>query len=396
MPIRSLRALEVAGRRVLVRVDYNVPLAEGRVADDTRIRASLPTLEYLRAQGARIVLMSHLGRPKGTRKPEFSLAPVARRLSELLGEAVPLTSDCIGPEAEAAVLRLGPGQALLLENLRFHPEEEKNDPAFAEALARLGEVYVNDAFGTAHRAHASTAGLPQRMPERAPGFLMEKELRYLGALLHSPERPFVVLLGGAKVSGKIQVIESLLPRLDSLLLGGAMMFTFWCAQGHPVGKSLVEEELLPTAEAVLRRAKELGREVLLPVDCVATTDPESGTPGRVVAADGLRAEEMGADIGPATCERFAAKLSGARTIFWNGPMGIFERQPFAGGTLAMAQSLAAAGERGATTVVGGGDSVAAVKRMGLADRISHVSTGGGASLEFLEGTPLPGITALEM
>jgi phosphoglycerate kinase len=395
MAIGSLRALDVSGKRVLVRVDFNAPLAGGAVADDTRLRASLPTLEFLRAHGARTVLMSHLGRPKGTRKPEFSLAPVARRLGELLGEPVPLAPDCIGPEVEAAVRQVAPGGVLLLENLRFHAEEEKNDPAFAAALARLGEVYVNDAFGTAHRAHASTTGVPALLPVHAAGFLMEKELRYLGTLLEAPERPLMVLLGGAKVSGKIQVIESLLPRLDVLMIGGAMMFTFWRAQGHAVGRSLVEEDQIETARSVLRRAGELGREVLLPVDCVATRDAASGAPGRVVGVDGLAADELGADIGPATVKRFTERLASARTIFWNGPMGIFEQEPFAAGTLALAQALADAGERGATTVVGGGDSVAAVKRMGVADRISHVSTGGGASLEFLEGRPLPGVVALE-
>jgi phosphoglycerate kinase len=395
MAIRELRSLEVGGRRVLMRVDYNVPLAAGAVADDTRIRASLPTLEYLRGKGARIVLMSHLGRPKGMRKPEFGLAPVARRLGELLGEEVALAPDCIGPEVEAQAAALAPGRVLLLENLRFHPEEEKNDPLFAAALARLGDVYVNDAFGTAHRAHASTTGVPAILAEKAPGFLMERELRYLGSLLVAPGRPFVVLLGGAKVSGKITVIESLLPRLDTLIIGGAMMFTFWRAQGRETGRSLVEEDQIATAETVLRRAAELNREIVLPIDCVAATDLECATGARVAAAADLRADEIGADIGPASRERFLARLSGARTIFWNGPMGVFEREPFAAGTLAMAQGLAAAGERGATTVVGGGDSVAALNRMGLADRISHVSTGGGASLEFLEGRPLPGVVALE-
>lgn len=395
MAIGSLRALDVSGRRVLVRVDFNAPLAEGKVADDTRLRAALPTIEFLRTRGARTVLMSHLGRPKGTRKPEFSLSPVAQRLGELLGEPVPLAPDCIGPAVEALAQGVAPGGVLLLENLRFHAEEEKNDPAFAAALARLGEVYVNDAFGTAHRAHASTAGVPAILPAHAPGFLMEKELRYLGTLLESPERPLMVLLGGAKVSGKIQVIESLLPRLDVLMIGGAMMFTFWRAQGHAVGRSLVEEDQLETARSVLRRAGELGREVLLPIDCVATRDAAGGGTSRVVGLDGLAAEELGADIGPATVRSFAEKLAAARTIFWNGPMGIFEQEPFAAGTLGVAQGLAAAGERGATTVVGGGDSVAAIKRMGIADRISHVSTGGGASLEFLEGRPLPGVVALE-
>jgi phosphoglycerate kinase len=395
MAMQKLRSLRLQGKRVLVRVDFNVPLSGREVADDTRIRAALPTILYLLEQQARVILMSHLGRPKGQRKPEFTLAPVAARLGQLLGRAVPLAPDCIGPEVAAAVGRLGGGEALLLENLRFHAAETENDPAFVSALAGLGEVYVNDAFGTAHRAHASTEGVARKMQVKAPGFLMEKELEFLSPLLGSPQRPFVTLLGGAKVSGKIEVIQNLLPRVDTLMIGGAMMFTFWRAAGRPVGKSLVEEEHLETARGVLARAAELGKKVYLPVDCVASADPEKGAAGRITGEDGLKPEETGVDIGPASRRLFAEGLAGARTIFWNGPMGIFEREPYAAGTLAMAEALARATERGAVTVVGGGDSAAALQRMGLADRVTHVSTGGGASLEFLEGKTLPGVAALE-
>jgi phosphoglycerate kinase len=394
MPVRSISGLEVRDKRVLVRVDFNVPLANGAVTDDTRIRAALPTIEYLRRAGARVVLMSHLGRPKGVPKPEWSLAPVAACLAERLGCAVPLAPDCIGAPTAALVEALRPGEVLLLENLRFHKGETDNAPDFCAALAQLGDAYVNDAFGTAHRAHASTAGVALLLPARAAGFLMERELRFLGDLMGNPGRPFLALLGGAKVSGKIEVIESLLPRIDTLLIGGAMMYTFWRAQGLPVGRSLVEEAHIETARAVLTRARELGTAVLLPVDCVASTDAAAGAPGRVVTATGLADAEMGVDIGPDTAAQYAARIGEARTIFWNGPMGIFEQPAYAGGTLAMAQAIAGAGGRGATTVVGGGDSVAALQQMGLADKITHVSTGGGAALEFLEGKTLPGVAAL--
>jgi phosphoglycerate kinase len=387
--------LEVRGKRVLVRADFNVPVKEGRVADDTRIRGALPTIRYLLDREARVVLASHLGRPKGERKPEFSLAPVARRLAELLGCEVPLAADCIGAAVAEEVACLGPGRALLLENLRFHPGEQKNDPEFARSLAELAEVYVNDAFGTAHRAHASTEGVAHLIAEKAAGFLMEKELQMLGRLMSSPARPFAVLLGGLKVSGKIDVIENLLPRLDALMIGGAMMFTFWRAQGLETGNSFVEEKSLETARSLIAKAAETGREILLPRDCVVSCDPEGGAPGKVVARGELRSGDVGVDIGPATCEEFAKKLSEARTIFWNGPMGIFEQEPYAVGTLAVAQAVAAATERGATSVVGGGDSVAAVRGLGIAEKMTHVSTGGGASLEFLAGKTLPGVAALE-
>ncbi|MBP7669560.1 MAG: phosphoglycerate kinase [Candidatus Eisenbacteria bacterium] len=395
MPEEKLRSLAVRGKKVLVRVDFNVPLADGGVGDDTRIRAALPTIRYLLEQNARVILMSHLGRPKGQRKPEFSLAPVAARLSEILGTPVPLAPDCVGPQAEQAVARLQDGQALLLENLRFHAGETDNAPEFVDRLAGLGEVYVNDAFGTAHRAHASTDGVPRKLKAKAPGFLMEKEIRFLTPLLGSPARPYAALLGGAKVSGKIEVIQNLLPRVDTLLIGGAMMFTFWKAQGHPVGASLVEDDRVAIAKSVLARAQESGRSLLLPVDSVATDDPSKGAPGRVVGEDALAPGEAGVDIGPATRSRFATELAKAKTIFWNGPMGIFEQPAYSEGTRAMALALAQATDRGATTVVGGGDSIAALKSMGLSDRVTHVSTGGGASLEFLEGKTLPGLAALE-
>lgn len=394
MQTRSVKDLDVRGKRTLVRVDFNVPLAGGAVSDDTRIRAALPTIEHLRAAGALVILMSHLGRPKGERKPEFSLAPVAGRLGELLGVPVPLAPDCIGPEVAAAVGRLAPGGVLLLENLRFHKGETDNDAGFTAQLASLGDAYVNDAFGTAHRAHASTAGVPGLLAQKAAGFLMEREIAHLGRLLGAPERPFLALLGGAKVSGKIEVIENLLPRIDGLLVGGAMMFTFWRAQGLATGASLVEEEQVETARQILARAAAIGKPVHLPEDCVATLDAAAGAPGRAAARGELAPQEMGVDIGPRTIELFAGRLAEARTIFWNGPMGMFERPAYAAGTLAMARALGEAGGRGASTVVGGGDSVAAVQQMGLAGRMTHVSTGGGAALEFLEGKTLPGVSAL--
>ena len=396
---RSVNTIDARGRRALVRVDYNVPLKDGAVADDTRITASLPTLQLLIGQGARVILMSHLGRPKGAPDPAQSLRPVAARLSELLGKPVAFASDCVGPEAEQKARALRDGDVLLLENLRFHPGEEKNDPDFARQLASLGDLYVNDAFGSAHRAHASTEGVARLLHPAVAGLLMEKELAYLGQALDHPRRPFVAILGGAKISGKIDVITALLLRVNRLLVGGAMMFTFLRAQGRATGRSLVEDDKLEIAREVLNQARARQVELLLPVDCVASASTGGRQPTRVAPLDGsgegLRADEIGVDIGPATVQRFARALRDAGTIVWNGPMGIFEVKPFAAGTLAIARAMAEATGRGAVTVVGGGDSVAAVQESGLADQFSHLSTGGGASLEFLEGRELPGVAALD-
>ena len=392
---RTLRDLSPAGRCILVRVDFNVPLKAGEVSDDSRIVATLPTLRYLLEQHARLVLMSHLGRPKGGPDPKYSLRPVAVRLERLLRMPVAFAEDCIGEDAEARARGLKEGQVLLLENLRFHPEEEANDVEFSARLARLGEAYVNDAFGTAHRAHASTEGVTRHLRPAVAGFLMEKELEYLGRALDDPKRPFVAILGGAKISGKIDVIHALLPRVDRLLVGGAMMFTFLRAQHRPTGRSLVEEDRVAVASEVLAEAARRGVELVLPVDCVVSTAADGSAPARVVALDGLGSDDMGLDIGPASVRRFADALRDARTVLWNGPMGVFEVPAFSSGTLGVARALADASGRGAITVVGGGDSVAAVQQAGLADRLTHLSTGGGASLEFLEGKELPGVAALD-
>jgi phosphoglycerate kinase len=392
---KTVRDVAPAGKRVLVRVDFNVPLKDGAVSDDTRIVAALPTIRDLIARHARVILMSHLGRPKGGPEPKYSLAPVAKRLAELLGQPVAFATDCIGPEVEAKARAVGDGQVLLLENLRFHPEEEANDAAFAQKLAALGEIYVNDAFGTAHRAHASTEGVTHYLKPAVAGFLMQKELDYLGRALDQPARPFVAILGGAKISGKIDVITALLGKVDRLLIGGAMMFTFLKAQGRATGKSLVEDDRLEMAKTVLSEARAKSVDLVLPVDCVASRAPDGSAPSRVSRLDDLAADEMGVDIGPDTVKLFEARLVGAKTVLWNGPMGIFEVPAFANGTLAMARSLADATQQGAVTVVGGGDSAAAVEQAGLADRLTHISTGGGASLEFLEGKTLPGVAALD-
>ena len=390
----SVRDLDVRGKRVLMRVDYNVPLADGKVTDDTRIRATLPTIELLLKQGARLILMSHLGRPKGPGGAEagLSLAPVASRLSELLGRPVAFATDCVGESVEQLASALAPGEVLLLENLRFHPEEEANDPGFASALARLCDVYVNDAFGAAHRAHASIVGVTAHLKPAAAGLLLARELEVLGQALAAPQRPFVAILGGAKISGKMDLITHLLPRVDHLLIGGAMMFTLLRAKGIATGRSLVEEDRIEMAREILARA---GKKLVLPDDCRVAPSPDaSGAPGTVVAIDAIPPGQFGVDIGPATVARFAAVLGDARTVLWNGPMGIFEVPAFAPGTRAVAGLVAEATERGAMTIVGGGDSVAAVEEAGLASRISHLSTGGGASLEFLEGRTLPGVAAL--
>jgi phosphoglycerate kinase len=392
MPVATIDDLisdGVAGQRVFVRADLNVPVKDGKVGDDTRIRATLPSLEKLLEAGARVVLASHLGRPKGKPDPKYSLAPVADRLRTLLGRPVAFAPVCIGPETESAVTNLAEGSVLLLENLRFHAEEEKNDPGFAAELAKLADVYVNDAFGTAHRAHASTAGIVPLVPRVAAGDLMRAELEHLRRVL-DPERPFLCLLGGAKVSDKLAVLEALVQRAEVVCVGGAMAYTFLSALGKPVGTSLVEPDRFADALRILDAAASSGHEVLLPVDHVIAQKIEAGAKHRVVKEipDGW----MGVDIGPETARRYAACASRARTIFWNGPMGVFEIDAFAKGTEAVARAVA---DSAATSVVGGGDSLAAVNRVGVADRITHCSTGGGASLEFVEGHVLPGVAALE-
>lgn len=388
----TLRQVALAGKRALTRVDFNVPLKDGNVADDTRIRASLPTIRFLVEAGARVILMSHLGRPKGKPDPAQSLRPVAGRLAELLGSSVGFCDDCVGPGPEAASQKLPNGGVLLLENLRFHAEEEKNDPAFARQLAALGDFFVNDAFGSAHRAHASTEGVTHFLSPSVAGLLMEKELDYLGRALESPVSPFVAVLGGSKISGKIDVIQNLLPRVDRLLVGGAMAFTFFRARGYEVGTSLVEADRVEMARELLRGPS--AGKLMLPIDTLAATALDGSMPARVVSVEAMPADLAGGDIGPATALAFGGILRSARTILWNGPMGVFEVPAFAQGTLSVAHALAEATKAGATTVVGGGDSAAAIAQAGLESAVSHVSTGGGASLEFLEGKVLPGVAAL--
>ncbi len=391
MSVKTINDADLKGKKVLSRVDFNVPLKDGVVGDDTRIRAALPTIEAILNAGASLVLMSHLGRPKGEKKPEFSLAPVAKRLAELLNKEVKMAPDVIGPEVETMVSDLKAGEVLLLENVRWYKGEEKNDPDFVEKLSKFGEVFVNDAFGTAHRAHASTEGLARKMPAFA-GLLIEKEVRFLEPFVTSPQQPMVAVVGGAKVSSKIGVLESLLPKCKSLIIGGGMTYTFLKAQGFEIGKSLLEEDYLETAKKLLREAEKAGVDVILPVDhVVAAQFDENAAPEAVDSVD-VPADKIAMDIGPKSIARCVEVISKAKSIVWNGPMGVFEFDNFATGTKAVAQAIA---DADAVSVVGGGDSVAAANKFGLAGKMSHVSTGGGASLEFLEGKDLPGIAALK-
>ncbi len=392
---RSVESLDVRGRRVLVRVDFNVPLKDGEITDDRRIRAALPTIRSLVDRGARVILVSHLGRPKGKRVPEMSLEPVAIRLGELLGRSVLFAPDCIGPEVQAKLQAVGDGDVLLLENLRYHGEETQNDPEFSQKLAGLAELYVNDAFGTAHRGHSSTLGAAKHFENRAAGLLLKKEIDYLGAALESPARPFVAIIGGAKISGKIDVMRALLGKVDSLLVGGGMAYTFFRAMGREIGKSLVEEDRIEVAKEILRESEKDGSaDLLLPIDCVSVERFDNDAEQLVVPADAIPADRECLDIGPATRELYSARIAEAKTVVWNGPMGVFEMPNFAHGTNAVAKALVEATAAGATTIVGGGDSAAAIEAAGYADEVSHVSTGGGASLEFLEGKELPGVNVL--
>ncbi|SRR5579883_965046 len=395
MHYKTIDDIDVQSKRVFLRVDFNVPLtkeAPYRITDATRIKAASPTIEALRKRGARVILASHLGRPKGAPEAKYSLKPVFEHLQEKIGSAISFANDCVGAEVEKQANALKDGEVLLLENLRFHPEEEKNDPAFAQQLAKLADVYVDDAFGAAHRAHASIEGITHYVSVKAAGYLMDKELKYLGGVLQNPAHPFIAIIGGAKISGKIDVIQNLLGRADKVLIGGGMTYTFLKAQGKEVGKSLVEEDKIELAQSLLAQA---GGKLMIPTDTVVAGEFKNEAEHKSVSVNNIPPDWMGVDIGPETIKQFTEEILKAKTIVWNGPMGVFEMSNYANGTLAIAKAMAEATGKGATTVVGGGDSVAALEQSGLADKMSHVSTGGGASLEFLEGKTLPGVKALE-
>ena len=391
----TIQDLDLRGKRVFIRVDFNVPLKDGVVTDDTRIRETLPTLKLAMEKGGRLVLASHLGRPKGGPEAKYSLKPAAKKLEELLGKAVAFAADCVGPDAEAKSKALKDGDVLVLENVRFHPEEEKNDEGFSKQLAALCDgVFICDAFGSAHRAHASVVGITKFVKQAAAGLLMEKELAYIGKAISNPTRPFVAIIGGAKVSDKIEVVENLMKIADAMLIGGGMAYTFLKAQGLAIGKSLVEEDKLDLARKILSDVKQKNFKLLLPLDNVITPEFKADAPTKIVDVSAIPPDQMGLDIGPKTIAAYSAEIAKSKTIVWNGPMGVFEMPAFAKGTLAIAQAVAAATTSGATSIVGGGDSVAAIHQSGLASKISHISTGGGASLEFLGGRKLPGVEAL--
>lgn len=393
MDFKSIDQLDLQGKKVFIRVDFNVPMDEkGNITDDARIRAALPTLQYALKNQAKVILASHLGRPKGKPEAKYSLGPVARRAGQLLQKDVKLAPDCIGPEVEKIIAAMKPGDVVMLENLRFHPEEEKNDPAFAQSLARLAEVYVNDAFAVSHRAHASVEGITNYFQVPAAGFLMKEELNYLSRVMEDPARPLVAVLGGAKVSGKLEVLKNLAPRVDKVIIGGGMAFTFLKSGGLDVGKSLVENDLLSTAQEILEAARKKGVKVYLPVDCVAAEKADAGAAAKVVPVQEIPPDWMGLDIGPATVALFGEALQGVKTVLWNGPMGVFEMEPFSKGTFELARQIV---KSGAVSVVGGGDTDLAVHKSGEAERVSYISTAGGAFLELLEGKKLPGVEALK-